>query len=86
MRRDHPAERQAPLAGLPQRTLREAAWPAPGEARGGKGRGTEVGDHVPLAVASQPQRLMAHAVPNAPGDRAWRSPMALPERGMATMW
>jgi hypothetical protein len=43
----------------------------------GKGRGTEVCDNVQTAVASQPPRIIANDVPNAPGDRAGLSPMAL---------
>jgi Transposase DDE domain len=46
----------------------------------GQGHGTEVCDNVQRAVDRQPKRMMAHAVTNAPGDRAWRSPMALPAK------
>jgi hypothetical protein len=43
----------------------------------GKGRGTAVCDNVPRAVDSKPKRMIAHDVPNDPGDRAWLSPMAM---------
>jgi hypothetical protein len=43
----------------------------------GKGRGTEVGDTVQMAVARQPTLLIAHDVTTEPGDRAWLSPMVL---------
>jgi hypothetical protein len=42
----------------------------------GKGRGTEGCSNVQTAVDSKHTLLVANAVPNAPGDRAWRSPMA----------
>jgi hypothetical protein len=43
----------------------------------GKGRGPDVGDNVQTAVDRKPKRIIATAVPNDPGDRAGRSPMAL---------
>jgi transposase len=43
----------------------------------GKGRGTEVCDNVQMAVDSTHKLMIANEVTNAPGDRAWLSPMAL---------
>jgi hypothetical protein len=43
----------------------------------GKGRGTEVCSNVQMAVDSPHQRISANDVTNDPGDRDWRSPMAL---------
>jgi hypothetical protein len=43
----------------------------------GKGRGTEVYSNVQMAVDRQHQLIMANDGTNDPGDRDWRSPMAL---------
>jgi hypothetical protein len=86
------AHGQATRAARQPRQRLEAGWPAPGAARAerpraltapasrarprGTGRGTAVGDHGQRAVDRTPTRILAHAVPNAPGDRAGRSPRA----------
>jgi hypothetical protein len=43
----------------------------------GKGRGTEVCYNVQTAVDSKHKLIVACEVTNDPGDRDWRSPMAL---------
>jgi hypothetical protein len=43
----------------------------------GKGRGTAVCSNVQMALESKPKRIMANAVTNATGDRAWLRPRAL---------
>lgn len=84
---------QAKIEALQQRKLLYADFQAQLEARGatqlsltdaesramklGKGRGTEVCDNVQMAVASKPKLMIANDVTNEPGDRDWRSPMAL---------
>jgi hypothetical protein len=85
---------QATLAALQHRQLRAAAGQAQCAARGatqrsrtaperramqrGQGHGPAVCAHVQTAGDSPPTRMVANAVPNDPGDRAWRSPRARP--------
>jgi transposase len=42
----------------------------------GKGRDTDVCDHVQTAVDAKHKLIVACEVTNDPGDRAWLSPMA----------
>jgi transposase len=84
---------QAKIEALQQRKLLYAALQAQLEASGatqcsltapesramklGKGRGTEVCYNVQTAVDSKHKLIIANDVTNDPGDRDWRSPMAL---------
>jgi hypothetical protein len=88
----HAAALAAKSAALQQRQLRsegvqaqlraqsqaQGSLPAP-ESRSmhrGTGRGTAGCYNVQTAVAAKHPRIVACEVPNAPGDRAWLSPMA----------
>jgi transposase len=84
---------QAKIEALQQRQLRYADLQAQFEASGatqlsrtdpesramtlGTGRGTEGCYNVQTAVDRKPKLIVANDVTNDPGDRDWRSPMAL---------